>query len=120
MRTPSRYGKSSVATLSGVMLFCTGLLACSEIPAQATQVIQAEQGREESHATAESYYRQAEVEREQAAKYERRADSLGPYEDTKGFVRSGLRAAASTHRAKARDLEQRADLLGGDSGMASR
>ncbi len=120
MRTQKGYGTGSVAMLGGVALFCAGLIGCSGIPAQATPVIQTERGIEEAQAPAQSYYRQAEAERERAATYERRADSLGQYEDPKGFVRSGLRIAASTHRAKAMDLEQQAALHEEHSSMASR
>jgi hypothetical protein len=112
--------KGPVGVIGGVALFCAGLLGCSGIAHQSSPVTQEAPGPEDQHATVQSYYRQAEAERAEAAKYERRAASLGEYADPKGFVRSGLITAAETHRAKARNLEQLAATHEGHSDLASR
>jgi hypothetical protein len=61
---------------------------------------------EEHFLAAKLYDREAQSQVELASQYERRADALNPYMDTKGFRRGGLMAAAQEHRRKAAEMQQ--------------
>ena len=85
------------AVMGGIILFCAGLSGCSGIAPQATSGTQETIGPQAHHTTAQWYCDQAEANHAEAATYERRAASLAPYTDTKGFVRNGLLTAAQTY-----------------------
>ena len=106
MRNILRLENRRAAVMGGIILFCAGLSGCSGIAPQATSGTQETIGPQAHHATAQWYCDQAEANHAEAATYERRAASLAPYADLKGFVRNGMLTAAQTYRAKARDMEQ--------------
>lgn len=101
-----RLGNRRATVMGGVMLFCAGLSGCSGISPQVSSDTQETIGPQAHHTTAQWYCDQAEANHAEAATYERRAASLAPYADLKGFVRNGMLTAAQTYRAKARDMEQ--------------
>lgn len=107
-----RLGNRRVSAIGGFMLLCAGLFGCSGISPQVASATQGTMEPDERHTTAQWYCEQAEANHAEAARYERRAASLGGYVDPKGFVRNGMLTAAQTHRAKARDMEQLAAAQG--------
>lgn len=107
-----RLGNRRAAAMGGIILFCAGLFGCSGVAPQATAGTQEATGPQAHHTTAQWYCDQAEANHVEAATYERRAASLAPYTDLKGFVRNGMLTAAQTYRAKARDMEQLAAAQG--------
>lgn len=106
MRNILRRGNRLVAVIGGITLFCAGLFGCTGLSPQRTAGPPETIGLQARHTTAQWYCDQAEANNAEAAIYERRAASLAPYADLKGFARNGLLTAAQTHRAKARDMEQ--------------
>ncbi|MEP6888773.1 MAG: hypothetical protein ABI945_10705 [Nitrospirales bacterium] len=61
----------------------------------------------EEHLLAAGLYDQeSQSQAKTALQYERRADTLSPYMDPKGFRRAGLMTAAQEHRRNAAHLQQ--------------
>ena len=120
MRQLASRGKGPGAIIGSIVLLCVGMVGCSEFPHQSSPVIQGTLGGQERSATMQLYRQQAEAARAEAEAYERRAESLGEYTDTKGFVRSGLTTAAQAHRAKAVNLEELAAIHAEQPNTANR
>ncbi len=110
----------SLAVIGGAVVLGAGLVGCAGISHQSPSLNQTESRAEGQHTTAQSYLHQAEMARTEAEAYERKADSLGRYTDTKGFIRSSFITAAQASRAKARNLEELAAIHEGQSELASR
>lgn len=95
------------------------------LPASLEDRISSSNGTASDHLTAAHLY-QVEAQRltDEAATYARKADSISPLEDTKGFRRDALKTAGQQRRKQAEALrqlvaeyEQKAEALTGQQGQ---
>lgn len=124
MRIMTRHIDRMFVCASVMTLMLTGITGCAlagdqTLPTDLQSRLQSSEGTADDHLTAALLYQQHAKQLEaDAARYAREADRISPLEDTKGFRRAGLKAAAQSREKQAHDMlqlvaehQQKADVL---------